>query len=168
MRLFSLDARLAAIADEIPSGAVLYDVGTDHARLPVYLIYKEHISAAVASDVAELPLETARRTAARFGVTGRMRFELCDGIPPSAAEDAEGCVVIAGMGGETIAGILDRAGWTARSRIPLVLQPMSKSGALYEFLAERYEITSERHVADGRREYLIIKARGALCREGTD
>ena len=92
-----------------------------------------------------------------------IRFELCDGLPPSAERDA-GCVVIAGMGGENIAGILERADWLMRSRVRVIMQPMTRREALVEYLAGRYEIEHQRVVTcvSGRRarEYLVLAARG--------
>ena len=162
MRLFTLDARLGAIAGLVPPGALLYDVGTDHARLPVYLLCTGRIAAAVASDIRQGPLAAARKTAERFGVAERMRFELCDGVPPQAERDA-GCVVIAGMGGENIAGILDRAKWLERSRALVIMQPMTRREVLENYLEGRYDIESVQLVrcSGGRqREYVIIAARG--------
>ena len=78
MRLFKLDPRLGAIADMVPRGAVLYDIGTDHAHLPVHLIYNGIIDAAAACDIAAGPLAAARATAERFDVAESLRFFLCD------------------------------------------------------------------------------------------
>jgi len=161
MRLFKLDPRLGAIADMVPRGAVLYDIGTDHAHLPVHLIYNGIIDAAAACDIAAGPLAAARATAERFDVAESMRFFLCDGIPAEAEHDA-GCIAVAGMGGETIAGILERAEWTAHSRIPLILQPMTKREALCEFLEGKYEITEQRRAIHGKREYTVLAVRGIL------
>lgn len=160
MRLFTLDARLGAIAARIPLGARLWDVGSDHARLPVWLAANGRIAHAVASDIGELPLRSATRNIERFGVGGIVETELCDGLPISARDRAD-VFVIAGMGGGTIADILARAPWTQESGTNLLLQPMSSPEDLRAFLFEsRYTITNETLLyADGRR-YVLVEAVG--------
>jgi len=168
MRLFKLDPRLGTIAALVPEGAVLYDVGTDHARLPVWLAVNGKIARAVASDAAEKPLTVARRNVERFGVQDRVEVCLWDGVPPQAREDAD-CIVIAGMGGETIVSILEAADWLRERDIPLILQPMTRREVLRDWLAGRFLIEEERSAADPvsvsekvnahRRTYIIWKVR---------
>ena len=168
MRLFHLDPRLGAIAALVPEGAVLYDIGTDHARLPVWLAVNGKIRRAVASDVAEKPLVIARRNVERFGVQDRVTVRLWDGIPPEAREDAD-CIVVAGMGGETIVSILEAADWLRERDIPLILQPMSKKEVLRAWLAGRFAVEEEQSATDPlsiseklnahRRTYTIWKVR---------
>lgn len=168
MRLFTLDKRLGAIADLVPQGARLWDVGSDHARLPVWLAANGRISHAVASDIGELPLRSACRTIDRFGVGDIVETVLCDGLPPDARERAD-LFVIAGMGGGTIADILARAPWTADEGTALVLQPMSSPEDLRAFLfANRYTITNETLLRDGGRRYLLIEAVGGGAPQAFD
>ena len=69
-RQLQLQPRLQLLADLVPSGARLADVGTDHGYLPVWLLQHGRISAAIAADIGPEPLEHARRTAAEHGVQG--------------------------------------------------------------------------------------------------
>ena len=50
-RELSLQPRLALLASLVPQGAVLADVGTDHAYLPAALIQEGTIPAAIAADL---------------------------------------------------------------------------------------------------------------------
>jgi len=64
-------------------------------------------------------------------------------------------ITIAGMGGETIAGIIKNA-----DGVNLVLQPNSKSGFLTEFLRENgFEILRETTAEHKKRVYNIINAK---------
>ena len=62
-----IDRRLETIANLVPQGCVLADIGTDHAYLPVWLLEKQRISRAIAGDIAAGPCQAARTTVAQFG-----------------------------------------------------------------------------------------------------
>lgn len=154
----ALQPRLRAIADLVPSGCKLVDVGTDHGYIPVDLLLAGKISGAIASDIGAEPLDHARRTAERYGAEG-IDFRLCDGLAGIQPEEAD-AVVIAGMGGDTIAAILTAAPWT-REETLLLLQPMSKAEVLRAWLPENgYQVTAERLVADKGVLYPILTVTG--------
>lgn len=73
MRTVELTPRLRSVAELVPRGARFADVGTDHAYLPVWLLQQGRITGAVASDLRPGPLERARGTAEKYGLT--------DGLP---------------------------------------------------------------------------------------
>ena len=115
-----LQPRLQALADLVAGGARIADVGTDHGYLPVYLLQEKKIAFAIASDINVEPLEHARRTAKEFGITENIDFRLCGGLDLIGNEEVD-TVIIAGMGGETIAAILTAANWLLKSNITLLL-----------------------------------------------
>lgn len=154
-----LSPRLSAVAALVPPGARLADVGTDHAYLPVRLLLEGRISHAIAADIRPGPLDHARRTAREYGVTEQLDFRLCDGLAGIGPGECD-TVAIAGMGGETIAGILAQAPWT-RNGVRLILQPQSTQDVLRRFLAgSGYCIRSEQVVREGERWYPILLAEG--------
>ena len=99
MRTVELTPRLRSVAELVPRGARFADVGTDHAYLPVWLLQQGRITGAVASDLRPGPLERARGTAEKYGLTGRMDFRLCDGLS-GIQPDEVNTIAMAGMGGE--------------------------------------------------------------------
>ena len=152
-----LPPRLALIADLVPGGTRLADVGSDHALLPIRLLMKGVIRSAVATDIHAGPIKRAEANARRYGVTG-LRCVQCDGLAAVSPEEAD-TVVIAGMGGETIAGILRAAPWVCEDRL-LILQPMSRPEILRETLsALGLCIETERLVEDSGRIYAVLTAR---------
>lgn len=158
-----LSPRLAAVADLVPPGARLADVGTDHAYLPAYLILNGRIQRSIAADIRPGPLDHARRTAAEYHLADRLEFRLCDGLERIAPEECD-TITIAGMGGETIAGILDRARWTQNGK-RLILQPQSTQNVLRSFLSHNgWRIVSERVVREGERWYPILLVEGGAMR----
>ena len=128
----ALQPRLQAIAGLVAAGTRLVDVGTDHGYLPVYLLQEGVIPAAIATDIGQAPLDHARRTAAAYGLSKRLSFRLCDGLAAVSPEEVD-TVVIAGMGGETIAAILDAVPWAGEK--DLLLQPMTRAELLRPWLA---------------------------------
>lgn len=68
--------------------------------------------------------------------------------------------MIAGMGGDTICGILDRDEWVMDQTYLLILQPMTKAEILRYWLTNNgFEILSEDLCEDGGRVYQIITSR---------
>ena len=122
-----LTPRLQAIAFQVPQGARLADIGTDHGYLPAWLLLNGKIETAIAADLRAGPLERARETSRQYGLEGAISFRLCDGLT-GIAEDEVDTVAIAGMGGETISAILGNAPWI-RDKL-LLLQPMTGASHL--------------------------------------
>lgn len=158
-----LTARLRSIADQVPAGAVLADIGTDHAYLPVWLLLNGRIDRAIAADLREGPLARAKETAELHGVTDKVSFRLCNGLADISPHEAD-VIAIAGMGGETIASILSAAPWTKEGKL-LLLQPMTSFTDLRLWLQENgYTIESETLSREGRRLYSCLCVRaGAMA-----
>ncbi len=159
-----LGARLSTALRYVREGAVLADIGTDHAYLPICLCKKGIIRTAVAADIAEGPLAIATRHIGEEGLSERIATCLSDGLD-KLEEYRPTDITIYGMGGELIADILSRAPWTRDPNIRLILQPMTKMTELRSFLAENgYHIIDECLSKDSGRIYQTICAEydGAL------
>ena len=162
-----LQPRLRLLADMVPQGGCLVDIGTDHGYLPVWLLQRGRIEGAIAADIGAEPLAHARRTAAEYGV-GNIDFRLCDGLSGIAPEEADS-VVIAGMGGETIIAILSAAPWTKDGQHALLLQPMTKAADLRRWLSVNgYCFTEERLVRDKNYLYPVLRVKGGAWGELTE
>ena len=94
----------------MPLGTRLADIGTDHAYLPVWLVLEGRVASAIASDLRPGPLQRAKETAKTYGT--EIDCRLCNGLTCITPDEVD-TIVIAGMGGETIAAILSAAPWTA-------------------------------------------------------
>lgn len=152
----ALTPRLRLLADWVPAGARLADVGTDHGYLPVWLVLRGRAASAIASDLRPGPLSRAQKTAEDYGA--KLDLRLCDGLSAVAQEECD-TVVIAGMGGENIAAILAAAPWTADGGHTLLLQPQSRPEVLRGFLAGHgYIIQREALVRDRGHLYPVMEA----------
>lgn len=160
-----MNERLRCILSHIPAGIGLIDVGTDHGYLPVALAENGYAGRLFASDLRPGPLSAAKKIAGAAGVADRIGFQLCDGLAdcdPGAVDT----IVIAGMGGDTICGILDRAEWCTDARYTLILQPMTRAEVLRYWLTyNEFAILQEDLVKDRGIVYPVMIARfgGKTC-----
>lgn len=158
MRIFQLDPRLQLCADLVRQGAKLADIGTDHAYLPVWLVSKEICPQAVAVDVREGPLERARENVVRYGMASQIRLSLSSGLTDVQPEEADD-IVIAGMGGELIAQILQQAPWVKSEEKHLILQPMTTAKELRLWLRENgFVLLEEKCVRSEGKIYSVLLA----------
>lgn len=156
MRQLELTPRLQSVADLVPQGSVLADIGTDHAYLPVWLLLEGRIGSAIAADLRKGPLERAMQTAQLYECTDQVTFRLCDGLSGIEPNEAD-TIVIAGMGGETIAAILEGAPWTQNRAYTFILQPMSAQNILRRWLWQHgYSIQNEVLVCEADKLYNIF------------
>lgn len=163
MAEIKLSTRLSAIAALIPSGGGVADVGTDHGFIPAWLCQRGENSPIFAADINPEPLERAAKTAADYGLKEQLSLVLTNGLLGFDA-GLIGCAVIAGMGGETIINILQRAAFTKSPDFTLVLQPMSKACELRRWLFKNgYIVTGEQLVEDGRLYELFSATGGQDC-----
>lgn len=180
--MIQLDPRLQQVADLVAPDRRLTDVGTDHGYLIAHLVGSGKTPGGVACDINVQPLDRARQTLAQEGLADRVACIRSDGlqaVPPEEAKE----IVIAGMGGDLIAAILQAVPWVRDPDRHLVLQPMSKAEHLRRFLyQEGFAILEERAVASGEFVYSVLSVRysgekpryslldeyiGAVCSGGT-
>ena len=154
-----MNQRLEKILSYIENGTGVADVGTDHAYLPIELAKNAYTGHIFASDINEEPINLAKSNASEAGVAEKIEFCLCDGLEGCSPESVD-TIVIAGMGGDTIVGILDRAEWCMDEKYTLLLQPMSKQEVVrYWLVYNEFEILNEDIVEEGDTLYQIIRAR---------
>ena len=89
----------------IERNKVVFDVGSDHALLPCFLIENGISKKVYAGEIAEGPLQNAKQTIEKRGLEGKIIPVFSDGLA-KAADDVD-IVVIAGMGYHTIKHILE-------------------------------------------------------------
>lgn len=155
--MITIDNRLKVCADMVSGNGIVCDVGTDHAYLPAYLIENNICDYAIASDINEGPLKFAQQTLIKYHIEDKIRLLKSDGLKNIPSENVSD-VVIAGMGGETIAEIISGTQWL-KSGVNLVLQPMTRAGYLRKWLYKNgFEIAEEKAVIQDRFIYTAIRA----------
>ena len=145
-----ISKRLLCAANFARTGEFIADVGTDHAYLPIYLYTKGIIRGAVVSDINEGPIERAEKNIREFSCEKKITPILCDGLA-KIGEYSPDTVFILGMGGELIVNIISNAEWLKKNGTRLVMQAMTHTEILREYLINNgFEISDEAIVEDSK------------------
>ena len=151
-----LSPRLQVCAGFVAPGDRVADVGCDHGYLSIYLLTQGIARSVIASDINEMPLQSAVRNAEKYGVQEKISFHLSNGVE-RIPRDFD-TLVCAGMGADTMISILEAAPWLRDSRYRLILQCQSKTPMLRKYLSEQgWRITRETVVRDGRFLYTVME-----------
>lgn len=151
-----LSPRLQVCAGLVAPGDRVADVGCDHGYLSIYLLKNGIAASVIASDVNEMPLQSAMRNAEKYGVKDKMSFYLSDGVR-NIPRDFD-TLVCAGMGADTMVSILEAAPWLRSAQYRLILQCQSKTPMLRQYLSgQGWRITEESVVRDGRFLYTVME-----------
>ncbi len=157
----TLSKRLNTMARMTDPCDLFTDIGCDHALLPLWLIDQGIAKKAVASDINQGPLASARSNANAFNIgEDRISFVLSDGLKslddPGSGKNT---LAIAGMGGLLIRDILDAGGNKTKSYDTFLLSPHTKQYELRKYLFENgFFISDESYVCEDDKLYVIIKA----------
>ena len=152
-----LSKRLSTAASYVRSGAVVADIGTDHAYLPIYLVAEGIASSALASDINEGPILKAKENILKYGLQDKIFTQIADGLDSVEAFKPTD-VLICGMGGELIAHIIEQSSYVKDSKIRLILQPMTSVYELRQYLSDGFSTIAEKVVCEDGKIYQIICA----------
>ena len=156
--MLELSKRLSLIAKFVNEGSSVCDVGTDHGYLPAFLYLSGKCKRVTATDINEKPLLSARKNLERLGVDG-VKLILCDGLEKVTRQDAD-TVIIAGMGGEVISGIIDRAAFLCDRSVCLVLQPTTAVKQLRIYLSQKgFAVEREQALQENGKIYSVMQVR---------
>ena len=162
-----LDDRLQAVADFVPSGCRVADIGTDHAYLAIELYKKDSSRFVIAADKNAGPCDAARRTIREAGLADAIEVRQGDGLGALKAGEVN-TVCIAGMGGKLIADILEAQPEIFEGLEYAVLQPQNAALYLRQWLYEHgWHIEDERlSKADGRIYQIMLARPGETAMPG--
>ncbi|MBO5139642.1 MAG: SAM-dependent methyltransferase [Peptococcaceae bacterium] len=120
--MIKLSQRLQAIADLVPTGAKVADIGTDHGFLPCYLAQSGKAELVIACDVNAQPLALAQKNITDYNVGDKVSTRLGNGLAVLKPGEVD-TVTIAGMGGALMIDILDASPMVVDRLKRIVLQP---------------------------------------------
>jgi tRNA (adenine22-N1)-methyltransferase len=155
-KMIKLSQRLQAIADFVPQGARVADVGTDHGFLPCYLAQNNHAVKVYAYDINEQPLALAQKNVADYNVGEIVSTRLGNGLAVIEPGEVD-VVTIAGMGGSLMIEILDAAPLVVDKLNRIILQPNVGAEAVRIWAEKnRWHIVEEQLVRENDRFSVII------------
>jgi tRNA (adenine22-N1)-methyltransferase len=120
--MLRLSKRLELIANGVPLGSKIADIGSDHALLPAYLAQQKRISKAVAGEINPGPFKAASRQVTESLLESIIDVRLGNGLEVIEADEVD-VITIAGMGGALIAEILESGKEKLSGVSLLILQP---------------------------------------------
>ncbi|MBQ7760691.1 MAG: SAM-dependent methyltransferase [Clostridia bacterium] len=155
MNEYKISKRLCTASSHVRDGAVVADIGTDHAYLPIYLARHGRIKKAYACDLNEGPIQRAKENISKYNLDDIIEVRLqngLDGIEALAPTD----IVICGMGGELIASILDNSSYVRQKGIRLILQPMTFVKELRKYLENGFSTIAENAICEDGKIYQLM------------
>jgi tRNA (adenine22-N1)-methyltransferase len=146
--MIPLSARLEAILALLSPCRILVDVGTDHALIPVAAVERGIAQRAIASDLREAPLRTARDSIRASAAADRILILREDGLSALARGSVD-AVLMAGMSGELMVRLCASAAHVLTDTKQLVLQPNSDALVVRRWAREHgWHLADERMVIE--------------------
>jgi len=157
-------------------GGIIADVGSDHAYLPIWLCLNNKIKKAYALDISENCVKKIKANLKKYNISQDIIIPvLSDGLacfePDACHSERSGeslfdfseltDIIIAGMGGTTIAEIIDKIEKTKNiNAVNFILQSNSKTEVLRKFLYKnKFDIIQEVITENKNRIYSTIQAK---------
>ena len=152
-----LSKRLKVVADYVEDNSKVIDIGCDHGLLSIYLVNNKKNIKVIASDINDNALSSARSNIKEYKLEGKIDIRLGKGLEVVSPEEID-TIVIAGMGSNTIVGILKYA----KDKLKYVDNIIIQSNTDLYFLRKNitklgYYIEDETLVEDKNIIYTVIK-----------
>ena len=137
-----LNNRLASIVDMVKPCSIAADIGCDHAYVSIHLYYKGLANIIYASYIKPGPIETAKKNIEKYQCQNHIKTLLAGGLDGVIEKGVE-TYIIAGMGGEMIAKILNQYKDKFSKNDRFILQPMSSIEDLRMYLYQHEFVITE-------------------------
>lgn len=164
MNAQNLSKRLEKVASFVPNGAILADIGSDHAYLPCYLVHKGIVEKAIAGEVVKGPFDSALRKVKEERLENYITVRLADGLQAIEETDRVDTVTIAGMGGPLIVSILEKDSEKLKNMTRLILQPNTHAHVIRQWaIKNEWAIIDEAIIEEDEKIYeILVLERGQM------
>lgn len=163
-----LSRRLQQLADFVPRGSKVADIGTDHAYLPIYLVKNNISPLVVAGDINPGPIKTAQGQVEGYNVSHLVAVRQGNGLAVVKPGEVD-AVILAGMGGSTIIEIIENHPQVVKKLKNLILQPMVAADKVRDWLYKHNWIIIDEELLeeDGRLYEIILAEQGKTNTENS-
>lgn len=152
-----ISSRMKLIADMVPEGLSVADIGCDHGYVSIYLVTEKNIPYCVAMDVKRGPLQRAQEHIEQYGLSDVIQTRLSDGAKNLFIGEVQ-AAVIAGMGGHLTVKILSQSEDKFKAMKSLILSPQSDMTLVRNYLAENgYSIADEEMIEEDEKYYTVMR-----------
>lgn len=150
-----INARLKTIGNLVEKDSICLDVGCDHALLDIYLVHRKANIKTIASDIAQGPLDQAKKNIEREHLEDVIETRLGSGL--ETYTDEINTIIISGMGGRNIIGIFKDNIKKLNKVETLIISPNNYQEDVKRFLCKHgFYIQNEEFVKDKKFIYQII------------
>lgn len=145
-----INRRLKQIAELVPQGKIVLDIGTDHALLPIYLVNNKICPMAIGSDISDSAIKSAKENLKKYNCD-KVKLYVSDGLKD--INEKFDVITISGMGTSTILEILDTDNLpdnliiSSNNNLEILRKKMNQKG---------YAIKKEKVVYEKNKYYDII------------
>lgn len=154
-----LSKRLGKIAEYVPQGSIVADIGTDHGYIPIYLIENLICEKVIAADVSKPSLDKTINYVKDIGYEDRINTRLGDGLAVLKPNEVD-TIIIAGMGGVLMTQILNRSPEIIETTNNFIFQAMIGTDELRKYLYNNnFVIEDESLIYEDGKYYEIIFAK---------
>ena len=152
--MFQLPKRLEAVASYVSEGAIVADIGSDHALLPCFLVLTHRINKAYAGEVIVGPLQQSKKSIDEYKLSSFITPILSDGLENIPEDTTE--IVIAGMGAYTILDILKAYPNKVKKYNKIIVQANSHMEEIRKYISKQhFQIINETIVYEKEKYYEI-------------
>ncbi len=151
--------RIDLIVSLVDKEEKVLDVGTDHAFVPIFLYQKGITKGITAADANLKPLSNALKNIEKNGLKNKINVVHSNGFEKIEDFDSYTTIIIAGLGGKTIATILKQR----KTQATLILNPTNHEDILRKALMKQgYLIIEEYLLIENNVPALVLKAKKSI------
>jgi tRNA (adenine22-N1)-methyltransferase len=140
----------------VDKGAIVVDVGSDHAQVPIYLLRTGVIAHAQAIENKKGPFLIMEKAIRKSGQSEKCAATMCDGL--ENVDPSADTAILAGMGGELIVSILEKDLTRLNGLKTIIVDSHTDLPFVRERIARLgYRMTDELFFFDAGKPYDIMK-----------
>lgn len=153
-----ISKRLRMIAELVPKCRLLYDVGTDHAYLPIYLVKSGKAERAVASDISSVSADKALENVVGEGLEDKIKVRCGNGLSTLSEDEKPDVILISGMGGVLTVQLLEGNEKAVSEASCLILQPQHNIETVRKYTEKiGFGITAEDFSEENGKAYFTLR-----------